>query len=43
VFSEVTTILAMRKSMEAAKEVGNILLEARELEIMGASKVFERA
>lgn len=29
--------------MEAAKEVGNILREARDLKIMGASKVFERA
>ncbi|VVB95959.1 PIN domain protein [uncultured archaeon] len=29
--------------MEAAKEVGNILLEAREIEIMKASEVFERS
>jgi predicted nucleic acid-binding protein len=43
VFSEVTTVLALRKSMEAAKEVGNILLEAREIEIMRASEVFERS
>jgi predicted nucleic acid-binding protein len=43
VFSEVTTVLALRKSMEAAKEVGNILLEAREIEIMKASEVFERS
>ncbi|NJD52234.1 MAG: PIN domain-containing protein [Candidatus Methanoperedens sp.] len=42
VFSEVTTALALRKSMEAAKEVGNVLLEAREIEIMKASEVFER-
>ena len=43
VFSEVTTVLALRKSMDAAKEVGNILLEAREIEIMRASEVFERS
>jgi predicted nucleic acid-binding protein len=43
VFSEVTTVLALRKSMDAAKEVGNILLEAREIEIMKASEVFERS
>ncbi len=43
VFSEVATVLALRKSMEAAKEVGNILLEAREIEIMRASEVFERS
>jgi len=42
VFSEVTTVLALRKNMEAAKEVGNVLLEAREIEIMKASEVFER-
>ncbi|MFZ3060209.1 MAG: PIN domain-containing protein [Candidatus Methanoperedens sp.] len=43
VFSEVTTVVALRKSMEAAKEVGNVLLEAREIEIMKASEVFERS
>jgi predicted nucleic acid-binding protein len=43
VFSEVTTVLALRKSMEAAKDVGNVLLEAREIEIMKASEVFERS
>ena len=43
VFSEVTTVLALRKSMDAAKEVGNVLLEAREIEIMKASEVFERS
>ena len=42
VFSEVTTVLALRKSMEAAKEVGNVLLEAKEIEIMKASEVFEK-
>lgn len=42
VFAEVTTVLALRKSMEAAKEVGNILLEAKEIEIIKASEVFER-
>lgn len=43
VFLEVTTVLALRKSMEAAKEVGNVLLDAREIEIMKASEVFERS
>lgn len=43
IFSEVTTVLALRKSMEAAKEVGTVLLNAREIEIMKASDVFERA
>ena len=43
VFSEVTTVLALRKSMDAAKEVGNVLLEAREIEIMKASEVFEKS
>ena len=42
VFSEVTTVLALRKSLESAKEVGNVLLEAKEIEIMKASEVFER-
>lgn len=43
VFSEVTTVLALRKSMEVAREVGNVLLEAREIEIMKSSEVFERS
>ena len=43
VFSEVTTVLALRKNMAAAKEVGNVLLEAKEIEIMKASEVFERS
>ena len=43
VFTEVTTVLALRKSMESAREVGNVLLEAKEIEIMKASEVFERA
>jgi predicted nucleic acid-binding protein len=43
VFSEVATVLALRRSMDAAKEVGNVLLEAREIEIMRASEVFERS
>ncbi len=43
VFSEVTTVLALRKSMEAAKEVGSVLLDAKEIEIMKASEVFERS
>ncbi len=43
IFSEVTTVLALRKSIDAAKEVGNVLLNAKEIEIMKASDVFERA
>ena len=43
VFSEVTTVLALRKSMDAAKEVGSVLLDGREIEIMKASEVFERS
>lgn len=43
VFSEVTTVLALRKSMEAAKEVGSVLLDAKEIEIMKTSEVFERS
>jgi predicted nucleic acid-binding protein len=43
VFSEVTTVLALRKSMGAAKEVGSVLLDAKEIEIMKASEVFERS
>jgi len=43
VFSEVTTVLALRKSLEAAKEVGDVLLEAKEIEIVKASEVFERS
>lgn len=42
VFSEVITVLALRKSLESAREVGNVLLEAKEIEIMKASEVFER-
>ncbi len=42
VFSEVTTVLALRKSLESAREVGNILFEAKEIEIIRASEVFER-
>ena len=41
VFSEVTTLLALRKSLEAAKEVVNVLFEAGEIEILKASEVFE--
>lgn len=43
IFSEVTTVLALRKSIEAAKEVGNVLLDAKEIEIIKASDLFERA
>ena len=43
VFSEVTTVLALRKSMESAREVGNVLLEAKEIEITKASEAFERS
>ncbi len=43
VFSEVVTVLALRISFETAKEVGSILLEAEETEIMKASDLFERS
>lgn len=43
IFSEVTTVLALRKNLEAAKDVGNILLDAKEIEIIKASNIFERA
>ena len=43
VFSEVTTVLALKINMDVAFEVGNVLLDAREIEIVKASDVFERA
>jgi hypothetical protein len=43
VLSEVTIVLALRKSIESAKELRNVLVEANEIEIMKASEVFERA
>ncbi len=43
IFSEVTTVLALKINMDAAVEVGNVLLDAREIEIVKASDVFERA
>lgn len=43
IFSEVTTVLELKINMDAAKEVGTVLLEAKEIEIMKASEVFERA
>ena len=43
IFSEVTTVLALKINLDAAVEVGNVLLDAREIEIVKASDVFERA
>ena len=43
IFSEVTTVLALKINMDVAVEVGNVLLDAREIEIVKASDVFERA
>lgn len=43
ILSEVTTVLALKINLDAAVEVGNVLLDAREIEIMEASDVFERA
>ena len=43
ILSEVTTVLALKINLDAAVEVGNVLLDAREIEIMKASDVFERA
>lgn len=43
VFLEVTTVIALRKNIDAAKEVGNVLLNAKEIEIMKASDIFESA
>ncbi len=43
VFAEVTTVIALRLSKEAAKEAGEILLNSEEIEIIKASSVFKRA
>ncbi|MCD4841504.1 MAG: PIN domain-containing protein [Methanosarcinales archaeon] len=43
ILSEVTTVLALKINLDAAVEVGNVLLDAREIEIVKASDVFERA
>lgn len=42
IFTEVTTVLALKRDLNAATDVGNILLDAKEIEIMKASDVFER-
>ncbi len=38
VFAEVTTVVALRMNMDAAKEVGEILLNAKEIEIRLVAK-----
>lgn len=43
IFSEVTTVLALKINLKTAVEVGNVLLDAREIEIVNASDVVERA
>ncbi len=43
ILSEVTTVLALKINLDAAVEVGNVLLDAKEVEIVKASDVFERA
>lgn len=42
IFSEVTTVLLLRKGLNVAENVGNILLDAKEIEIIKASDLFER-
>ena len=42
IFTEVTTVLALKSDLNTATDVGNILLDAKEIEIMKASDVFER-
>lgn len=42
IFSEVTTVLLLRKGLKVAENVGNILLDAKEIEIIKASDLFER-
>ena len=43
VFSEITTVIALRLNRDAAIEAGDILLNAKEIEIIKASDVFEKA
>lgn len=40
VFLEVTTVLAMRRDLETAVRVGELLLDARELELVPCSDIF---
>ena len=42
IFSEVTTVLLLRRGLEVAETVGNILHDAKEIEIIKASDLFER-
>lgn len=42
IFTEVTTVLALKRDLNTATDVGNVLLDAKEIEIMKASDVFER-
>jgi len=43
IFIEVTTVLALKRNLQLAKEVGLILLDAADIEIIKASDVFEKA
>jgi len=40
VFLEVTTVLAMRRSLDVAVAVGDVLLRARELDFVPSSELF---
>ena len=42
IFSEVTTVLLLRRGLEVAETVGDILHDAKEIEIIKASDLFER-
>ncbi len=43
IFIEVTTVLALKRNLQSAKEVGIILLNAADIEIIKASDVFEKS
>ena len=43
VFAEITTVIALRLNRDAAIEAGDILLDAKDIEIIKASDVFERS
>jgi predicted nucleic acid-binding protein len=41
IFSEVVTVLLLRRGLETAVAVGRVLVEADEISILGASSLFE--
>lgn len=43
VFAEITTVIALRLNRDAAIEAGDILLDAKDIEIIKTSDVFERS